>query len=67
MDIQYHIKDALTLGRFLSPILTVTTAWNTVETGDMNVTQKEKERERERERERRRTLFKNIENIYIKN
>ena len=28
--------DALILGMFLSPILTVTTAWNTVETGDIN-------------------------------
>ena len=27
--------DALTLGTFLSPILTVTTVWNTGETGDM--------------------------------
>ena len=30
--------DALTLGRFLSPILSVTTVWNTGETGDINIT-----------------------------
>ena len=28
--------DALTLGTFLSPILTVTTVWNTRETGDID-------------------------------
>ena len=28
--------DALTLGKFLSPILTVTTVWNTGETGHIN-------------------------------
>ena len=28
--------DALTLGTFLIPILTVTTVWNTGETGDTN-------------------------------
>ena len=28
--------DALTLGMFFGPILTVTTVWNTGETGDMN-------------------------------
>ena len=28
--------DALTLGTFLSPIVTVTTVWNTGDTGDMN-------------------------------
>ena len=28
--------DALTLGMFLSPILTVTTVWNTGETGDIH-------------------------------
>ena len=30
--------DALTLGTFLSPILTITTVWNTGETGDINTT-----------------------------
>ena len=29
--------DALTLGMFLSPILTVTTVWNTGETGDIHI------------------------------
>ena len=28
--------DAFTLGTILSPILTVTTVWNTGETGDIN-------------------------------
>ena len=36
MDIQYCRMDALTLSTFLSPILTVTTVWNTGETGDIN-------------------------------
>ena len=31
-----HRMDALTLGTFFGPILTVTTVWNTGETGDMN-------------------------------
>ena len=35
MDIQYYRMDALPLGTFFSPILTVTTVWNTGETGDV--------------------------------
>ena len=35
MDISYYRIDVLTLGTFLSPILTVTTEWNTGETGDI--------------------------------
>ena len=36
MDIYYRMElDALTQGIFLSPILTVTTVWNTGETGDI--------------------------------
>ena len=33
-DVQYYRMDALTLGTFLSPILTFTTVWNTGETVD---------------------------------
>ena len=37
MDIWYYGMDVPTLNLFLRPILTVTSVWNTGETGDINM------------------------------